>query len=127
MLWNTGLEVGVPQIDSQHKELFRQVDILMDNSKKDRIPETLKFLGNYVVKHFTDEQVLHAASKYPKADLHKGYHTKFISTFNDLKKEFDTSGQSLPTMLKINNTVVNWLKDHIMVHDKEFATYYKNR
>jgi hemerythrin len=29
--------------------------------------------------------------------------------------------------MKINKTVVNWLKDHIMAHDKEFAAYYKAR
>ncbi|MDR1519830.1 MAG: bacteriohemerythrin [Planctomycetota bacterium] len=127
MLWNSTLEVGVPQIDTQHKELFRQVDILMDVNNKTRIPETLKFLANYVVKHFNDEQVLQAVSKYPKAELHKSYHTKFIATFNELKKEFDASGPTLMVMMKINKTVIAWLKEHIMVHDKEFANYYKSR
>lgn len=43
MLWNSGLETGIPAIDEQHKELFRQVDILLDNGNKDRVPDTLNF------------------------------------------------------------------------------------
>ena len=90
MLWSSSLETGIPEIDEQHKELFRQIDILLDRSKDDRIHETLKFLGNYVVKHFTDEQLIHLRAKYPKAADHKKLHTAFVAVYNDLSKEFST-------------------------------------
>ena len=53
-LWNAGLETGIPKIDEQHKELFRQIETLMDKTNSDRLQETIDFLGNYVVKHFND-------------------------------------------------------------------------
>jgi hemerythrin len=127
MLWTNSLETGIAKIDEQHKELFRQVDILMDNSNKSRIPETLKFLGDYVVQHFTDEQTMHSVTRYPKAEMHRKYHDTFIGEFKKLKNEFDVSGQNLATLIKLNHAVVNWLKDHIMIHDKDFATYYKTK
>ena len=127
MLWTNSLETGISKIDEQHKELFRQVDILMDNSNKARVPATLKFLGDYVVRHFTDEQTMHAVSRYPKAAEHKKYHDTFIGEFKKLKNEFDTTGQTLSTLIKLNNATMNWLKDHIMIHDREFANYYKTR
>lgn len=127
MLWNKNLETGIPKIDEQHKELFRQVDILMDRSNDNRIPQTLNFLGNYVVKHFSDEQVLHATSKYPKAAAHKQLHVAFVKKFRELKQRYenDAMGNKLQTIMEINHIAVGWLKEHIMVHDKEFSAYYK--
>jgi hemerythrin len=125
MQWNPNLETGIAKIDQQHQELFRQTDILTDTSKADRIPETLKFLGDYVVKHFTDEQVMHVASHYPKAAAHKQFHQAFVTEFKKLKQEFDSSGKNFAIVLRINHTVLQWLREHIMVHDKEFAKFYR--
>ncbi len=127
MLWSKNLETGMPKIDEQHKELFRQVDILMDRGNEKRIPQTLEFLAGYVVRHFTDEQVLHVASRYPKALAHKQLHVDFVKKFKDLKKRYESEsgGNKLQLIMEINNVVIGWLKEHIMVHDKEFAAYYK--
>ena len=126
VLWNQSLETGIPAIDAQHKELFRQVDILFDKNNKDRVPQTLKFLGEYVEKHFNDEQLLQLKSHYPKAIMHKKMHADFVTAFKKMKQEYDSGNGSLTVLLKINRAVSDWLKNHIMIHDKEFATYYKN-
>lgn len=128
VLWNKNLETGMPKIDEQHKELFRQVDILMDRGNDSRIPQTLEFLAKYVVKHFSDEQVLHATSKYPKALAHRQMHVNFVKKFKELKTRYeaDTGATKLQHIMEINHVVIGWLKEHIMVHDKEFASYYKN-
>jgi hemerythrin len=120
------LETGIPAIDDQHKELFRQVDILLDNSKADRVPQTLKFLGEYVKKHFGDEQAMHLKSKYPKTAEHKKMHADFVAAYTKMVEEYTAdSPNKLATLLKINKTVLDWLKHHIMIEDKDFATYYK--
>jgi hemerythrin len=129
MLWSAKLETGLPKIDEQHKELFRQAEILLDKTKADRIPETIKFLGDYVVKHFIDEQGLHASVNYTKAGPHKELHNAFTARFGELKKKFENSGDNLKleVVMEINRVVVGWLKDHIMIHDREFADYYKRK
>jgi len=123
------LETGLPKIDEQHKELFRQAEILLDKTKADRIPETIKFLGDYVVRHFIDEQGLQASVNYPKAGPHKELHNAFTARFGELKKKFEDSGDNLKfeVVMEINRVVVGWLKDHIMVHDREFADYHKRK
>ncbi|MDR1979295.1 MAG: hemerythrin family protein [Synergistaceae bacterium] len=126
MLWSQSLETGIPAIDNQHKELFRQIDILFDKNNKDRVPQTLKFLGEYVEKHFRDEQLLHTQARYPKAESHKKMHSDFVTAFKKMKQEYDAGNGSLMILLKINRAVADWLKNHIMIHDKEFAAYYKS-
>ncbi|MDR2725175.1 MAG: hemerythrin family protein [Candidatus Adiutrix sp.] len=129
MLWTAKLETGLPKIDEQHKELFKQAEILTDKTKADRIPETIKFLGDYVVRHFLDEQGLQASVTYPKAGPHKELHNAFTARFGELKKKFEDSGDKLKleVVMEINRTVVGWLKEHIMTHDREFADYYKQK
>ncbi|MDR2443646.1 MAG: bacteriohemerythrin [Deltaproteobacteria bacterium] len=125
MLWTKSLETGVAKIDEQHKELFRQVDILVDRSQADRIEKTLEFLKSYVAKHFADEEYLQKINNYPKAEAHKKLHVDFTKTFKELYDKYKTAGdRKLTVVLSINSAVIGWLKDHIMVHDKEFATYY---
>ena len=124
-LWNQSLETGIPAIDDQHKELFRQVGVLFDNTEADRVPQMLEFLEKYVEKHFSDEQQLHIKSQYPDRESHKKMHGDFVTAFKKMKQEYDTDGAKLTVLLKINKTVADWLKQHIMVHDKEFAKYCK--
>jgi len=124
-LWNETLETGMPAVDEQHKELFRQVEILFESNNVDRVAQTLDFLAKYVEKHFNDEQQLHHKTQYPNAELHKKMHIDFASTYKTLKQDFDASGAKLQVLLKINKIISEWLRNHIMVHDKEFAVYYK--
>jgi hemerythrin len=127
MLWNKSLETGIALIDAQHKELFRQIDDLMDAGKESRFGETLNFLEKYIVKHFSDEQKMHVTSNYPKAAKHREYHDNYVSTFTKLKAKYTKEGPTLENRLAINKTVIDWLKTHILVHDREFAEYYKSR
>jgi hemerythrin len=124
MLWNKNLETGIPAIDEQHKEIFRQADILFDRNNANRVTHTFSFLEDYVVKHFRDEQALHLKVRYPKLEQHKKMHAGFMTALEKMKEEYENSGGNLKILLKINKTFVDWLTSHIMVHDKEFTAYY---
>ncbi|MDR1578434.1 MAG: hemerythrin family protein [Deltaproteobacteria bacterium] len=124
MLWNKSLETGIPKIDEQHQELFRQADFLVDSSKADRVVATLNFLKDYVTKHFSDEETFHRSSHYPKAEEHKKLHQAFATGYKQKLEEFQKATNKAAAVLTINSMVVNWLKEHIMRHDKEFAVYY---
>lgn len=124
MLWNSTYETGIPAIDAQHKELFNQVEILLDSSKADRINKTLDFLEGYVVKHFTTEEGLQRQINYAKMSQHKQAHSDFVTTFKKLKGEYLSSGNSPIVAMKMTRAALDWLKEHIRGLDKEFATTY---
>ena len=123
--WNSSLETGISVVDEQHKELFRQVDILLDRSQKDRVPETLAFLGEYVIKHFGTEELMQKASKYPKTEEHKAIHDNFIKVFGELKSEYENGGEDFLILIKITKIALDWLQEHIGGHDKDFGSYFK--
>ncbi len=111
-------------MDEQHKELFRQVDVLLDQSKKDRINSTLDFLASYVVQHFSTEEKMQARTNYPKAAEHKQKHIDFVNSYKNLKSEYDKSGGNPILLMKLSQAALAWLKNHIRVEDKEFAKFY---
>ena len=129
MLWDAKLETGVDRIDDQHKELCRLVDLLLNRGHHARIDDTIKFLGDYVVQHFSDEEALQVASRYPGLESHKTLHTDFIKVFIDLKTRYaesvDDEEERELTIMTINGAVVDWLRNHIMIHDRHFADWYK--
>jgi hemerythrin-like metal-binding domain len=126
MLWKDIYELGVPSIDAQHKELFQQVDNLLYSSSMHKTKETLDFLGNYVVEHFGHEEVLQAESGYPKKEEHKKMHDDFIATYIALRTEFDShTGENELDTSKLSQVIMDWLKTHVLVADREFAEYYK--
>lgn len=128
MLWCSRYETGVALVDEQHKELFRQLDTLLDHSKIDRAKSVVEFLGQYVIKHFADEEHLLARIGYPKLAAHKRLHADFIKNYMQLRKEFEASpGQESFYVMKLAQVVVRWLTDHIRVHDMEFADFYKKQ
>ena len=96
----------------------------LEQSKKDRIPATMDFLGSYVVKHFATEKRLQQQAHYPKMAAQKIMHTEFIDAYKKLRKEYDESGGNPILAMKISRVALNWLKEHIRVQDKDFAGFY---
>jgi len=125
-LWNESLKTGIPAIDNQHKELIRKVYTLFHSTDTDRVSQTLEFFRKYVKKHFYDEQELQHKAQYPKADLHKKMRYDFMVAFREMKKEYDADRTQLPVLHKISRAIAGWLREHIIIHDKEFAMYYKS-
>lgn len=123
--WDASLETGIPIVDEQHQSLLRQVSDLLDNSKADRVPDTLAFLEDYVLMHFGTEEMMQKASKYPDASEHKKMHDAFIVALGELKAEYESSGSDLLVLMKITKVALDWLKYHINGADKDFGDYFK--
>jgi hemerythrin len=121
------MEVGVSKIDVQHKELIDRLNAVISmgakSVSKEETQKTLDFLGDYIVKHFGDEEVLQKQSGYPKYEWHKGQHKIYIDEFQKLKKEFMANGVSAKFTLDLNNSIVNWIVRHIKTVDVELGKY----
>jgi len=123
------LETGVEKIDSQHRELINRINSVLASNEKSaseaEIEKTLDYLGEYVVKHFSDEEELQIKSKYPKYAEHKQKHTFFIDEFKKLKAEFEGKCDSMDFTMKLNSSLINWIVKHIKGDDVELGKFYK--
>lgn len=122
------MEVGVPKIDVQHKELIDRLNAVTAMGTKsvsrEETQKTLDFLGDYIIKHFGDEEALQKQSGYPKYEWHRGQHQLYVTEFQKLKREFQANGISAKFTLDLNNSIINWIVRHIKTVDVELGKYY---
>ncbi len=122
------MEIGVPKIDAQHKELIDRLNAVIAMGAKsvsvEETQKTLKFLGDYIIQHFGDEENLQKQSQYPKYDWHRGQHKIYVAEFQKLQEEFKASGVSAKFTLALNNSIVAWIVRHIKTADVEFGKHY---
>jgi len=126
-VWTPALAVGVPEIDAQHQELFRQVDVLVVAMVKNESPAEvaglMNFLGEYVLEHFGSEEALMAKVGYPGATTHKQEHDRFVSGMSSLRERLDRDGPNPRLALELRQVVLGWLSDHIPRADVAMARW----
>lgn len=129
--WDKSLITGNSEIDRQHKSLIDAINGLLgacsQGKGRDEVDKTLKFLQDYVVKHFRDEEKLQLKSNYPDYKAHKEKHEAFKKTVNDIVEEYNKSGASIQLVAKVNSSIAGWLITHIKSEDKKVAAHIRNK
>lgn len=128
-MWRDSLKIGVPAIDSQHKELCDRIDQLFaacsQGKGRDEIVRTMDFLESYTIQHFNDEEKLQRGSSYPKVAEHKEMHEFFKKEIAKMKKEITEHGASITVVSQANYFLTDWLIKHIQKMDAELSQYIK--
>ena len=128
--FDKSLETGNPAIDSQHRELINATNRLLSacsvGKGRTEIENTLKFLSDYIVKHFGDEEALQLKYKYPDYQVHKKLHEEFKATVRKIVAEYEETGATITLVSKVNSAVGGWLITHIKTIDKKLAEYIRS-
>jgi hemerythrin len=115
--WDESLATGSAGVDQQHRKLFAQMDSLTDAMKagkgRQEINAILDFLGQYVVRHFREEEKLMEDIACPAAALNKQAHKQLLATYGDFRKRFDAAGAGPALVLEMHNALSKWLVTHI--------------
>ncbi len=129
--WSKDLETGNPLIDQQHKELINAINKLLDACAKGQgrteIESTLRFLSDYITRHFKDEEALQLKYQYPDYANHKKYHEGFKKVVADIVREFQQGGANVALVAKLNSSIANWLINHIKKEDVKVAAHVKSK
>lgn len=122
------MKIGIPLIDAQHKSMIdfaNELAVLCGaNPSREELKASLDFLGNYVVQHFGDEEIMQIESHYPRYEQHRGIHQEFVETFQSLYAEFEKNGPSAEFTVVLNNRVLHWIITHIKKEDLVFGKHY---
>ncbi|MDR2531372.1 MAG: bacteriohemerythrin [Oscillospiraceae bacterium] len=123
------METGVKKIDEQHMELVDRINAVtsmgLKSISKEETQKTIDLLGDYIVKHFRDEEELQKQCNYPQFQTHQNLHKQYIAEFQKLKTEFAANGPSPKFTLTLSNSIVGWIVKHIKSADSQFGKYYK--
>ncbi|KAA3650057.1 MAG: bacteriohemerythrin [Proteobacteria bacterium] len=124
--WSDSYDVGIQEIDEQHKVLVDLLNRLHDaihaHQGTDTSRKILGDLADYTRTHFAVEESLMRVSNYPEFEAHKQNHEDLIGQVNALQTKLD-SGEAKITFELLHFLKV-WLTHHIKEADKRFADYF---
>ncbi len=125
--WNNRLNMGVPQIDEQHRRLLHLTNNLAAAIQEEVAQDILEFiikeLQDYTSFHFRDEELLMKDIGYPELENHTRAHNKLKTSVDDYRQQMEQGNEVAPQELL--DFLGRWLIDHIIYTDKKIAEFIK--
>ncbi len=124
VVWDEQFNIGVEVVDKAHAKLFRIIGKLIDLSDdpgkyQSTYKEGVKYLEDYSMKHFSEEEAFMRSIKYGGYARHKQIHDTFRDkTLVSLKKDLALSNYSILSVQRFVGTMTGWLTGHIMIEDQ---------
>ncbi len=129
--WSEELSLGVPEIDDQHREIFRRFDLMLHactaGRAQDEIAPLIGFLADYVAVHFRDEELLQRESGFPGYAEHRAEHADFTERVAGLRIALTAEGPTLLLLIKTNKALVDWLTNHISSSDRKLGEFLREK
>ncbi|MGL4797825.1 MAG: EAL domain-containing protein [Cellulosilyticaceae bacterium] len=128
--WTADLEIGVTEIDEQHKMLMQILQDLYDACSRGEglsyIKQVTYFLEWYVIKHFNDEERLQKKYKYPKIEGHVKLHKVYRDEIRVLAKEVREKEATIQHIAKVVDYLNRMITEHMKGADQALAYYIKH-
>ena len=127
LVWNEQLNIGVEAVDKAHANIFRIAGKMIDlveheENYRTACKEGLKYLEEYSMKHFSEEEAYMRSVRYSGYAKHKQIHDAFRDqTLVTLKKTLELSGYSRAAAQRFLGVLLGWITGHIMTEDQEIT------
>ncbi len=128
ILWSPKLEIGIRQIDLQHRELVEIINELESAHMSGRdalvLEDILPRLQVYAVFHFNEEEVL--AEKIAAEPAHVTRHIAEHRDFSEKISSFGIDPRQAPSLAvaDLANYLQTWVLRHILQTDRQLADMY---
>lgn len=124
--WDPNFEVGIADVDSQHKQLVDIINALATCTTENRTGDVdldglFSQLADYAVYHFREEeQMMREVGVHPRhLEVHLSAHRAFLREVEVLTGE--ASPDEPATLEHLSSFLVHWLGYHILGSDKNMA------
>jgi len=125
LTWDSAYSVGVRSMDSQHTTLFDMLNDLhaamMKGQAKGVTGQLLQKLLEYTQQHFSAEEAMMAATKYPGLGRHHELHAALTRQVKEFADRYERGESTLNVHLL--NFLRDWLTNHIQKEDREYGPW----
>ena len=125
--WDDRFSVGVPLIDSQHKQLLEMTNELYlacrysSTSAKEQFKKTAHGAVVYVKYHFSTEEQIMEKTAYPEMGPHKKAHAEFVQKVLTDVASFEKGKQFIP--YQFVRFLRDWILSHIAITDSKMGNF----
>ena len=125
--WEEMYSVGVEEIDSQHKMMFKTINELVDVINTTPTNEKLQAIINQLVQykkfHFATEEKYFVEFAYEKKDEHIAKHNEFNQKLTELEQKLGNN--TLELAYELVDFLEDWLIGHLLTIDHEYIPCFK--
>jgi hemerythrin len=122
--WSPEYEVGHPDLDAQHRQLFaiaRQIESMgSQDVDQDIVKDVLGELTHYIHFHFQQEEAILAQVGYPHLAAHHGKHADISAQVGKIIQESSSWAQM---ELRLHRLMRAWIIDHILEEDMHYKRF----
>ncbi len=122
-IWGPIYELGVPEIDNQHKHWLQIMNklyhLFMKENNKQELTEILNEISDYVEFHFRFEEDFFNRKGVYHSATHLKAHSNFIIEMEKIRKKMKKDPDSITYTLM--EFMESWLNEHILISDKQCA------
>ena len=117
--WRDNFEVGIAELDHEHRELLALINELLEHASQDSdIDHVLEALGEIfeaISSHFALEEKMMRDSHYRAYGDHKEDHQTLLDDLRDIIDDVEDDGTFDETQMNID--LNRWFSDHFQTHD----------
>ena len=121
--WKNEYNVGIMEIDAQHRRLFSLAADLHSamtcGKGKETLSRTFANLIAYTKSHFAAEERIMQAHHYPDFAAHKAEHVELTRRVMMYHREFEAGGATLS--IDVLRFLREWLEHHIKGSDRKYV------
>ncbi len=127
--WSEEMELGIPEIDQQHRKLVDMLNEfyheLEEGHREEAVKHFLKELEDYLRYHFEYEESLLQRVGYPDTANHRRTHEMFKKLYREEVEKFLKGDRK--ALRELVAFTLSWLYTHIMKTDRKYANYMKEK
>ncbi len=129
IVWKEEYNTGEPEVDKQHKVIFKYLEDLESHMQagdiNDRyIKMLLDNLGIFTRSHFCYEEICMRRLKCPVAAENKDFHAKLLAAYTRYCERFEVEGASDDLIQKLHDFLESWLVNHILKIDTQMRACF---
>lgn len=121
--WRPDFELGLNDIDTQHKRLVGLINSLHDSmamgAPQEELADILRDLVQYTRIHFSYEENVMRARRYPLLAKHMREHEELAAQVTRFRADFCAGRIALS--ISLLNFLKTWLREHILQSDRAYA------
>ena len=114
--WTSALELGIEEIDEQHRELFRRAERVYHAMRQGQPPAAEAMLASFrdfVLSHFEFEERWMRRAGFPDLHGHREAHREFADRLHAVTGEYRRHGPSPAVAETLREWSEAWLLEHI--------------
>ncbi len=123
IIWDSSYEIGIPEIDRQHRQLVTYFNDFYDQLAKGELDVSLNDLLTKVMEytdyHFREEEKFMAGIGYVNLDEQRDMHNRIRLKMGEYKKLADEG--KLTVSMPVTGEIKKWIKEHIQIEDRKIA------